>query len=177
MRLTKQSGYAVRIVIHCALAQGELSRIVDIAEACDITKNNISKTVPILVKNGIVEGVRGRNGGIRLARPPAEISVGEIVRAIETTLGEAVGFGSEKARSKVGKAVAINRMLDDALEAFVSVLDQHSIEDMMPKSAKAKDLAFLNTPGATSARSSKPVPRRARTRNKARSRTSTQSSR
>ncbi len=164
MRLTKQSGYAVRIVVHCALAQGELSRIADIAEAYDITKNNIAKTVPVLVRNGIIEGVRGRNGGIRLARPPAEISVGEIVRAIESTAVEAENFGGEKAGSKAGKTAPINRMLDDALEAFVSVLDQHSIEDMMPKAGKSKTLAFAAAPETASARRSKPIPRKRHTR-------------
>ena len=172
MRLTKQSGYAVRIVIHCALANGELSRIADIAEQYNITKNNIAKTVPVLVRQGIIDGVRGRNGGIRLARPAAEISVGEIVRAIESTVVEVENFGGEKAGSAAGKTAPINQVLDEALEAFVSVLDQHSIADMMPKSGKSKTLAFAAAPENESVRRSKPVPRKTHTRKRTRPGTS-----
>ena len=131
MRLTKQSAYAVRIVSDCALADGELLRIADIAKRYNITKNNIAKTVPILVREGIIEGVRGRNGGIRLARPASEITIGEIVRASEINHMEADCFGGESVDCAIRPAAPINRMLDEALEAFISVLDQHTIVDMV----------------------------------------------
>jgi len=131
MRLTKQSAYAVRIVSDCALAEGELLRIAEIAKRYNITKNNIAKTVPILVREGIIEGVRGRNGGIRLARPASEITIGEIVRASETNHMEADCFGGEAVDCAIRPAAPINRMLDEALEAFISVLDQHTIADMV----------------------------------------------
>lgn len=141
MRLTKQSTYAVRIVTDCAMSDGELLRIADIAERHNITKHNIAKTVPILVRHGIIEGVRGRNGGIRLARPAKDITIGEIVRASETTRVEADCFGGESVDCPIRPAAPINRMLDEALEAFISVLDQHTVEDMMSGRPKLPELA------------------------------------
>lgn len=131
MRLTKQSAYAVQIVTHCALAKGELSRIADIAERYNITKHNVAKTVPILVRHGIIEGIRGRNGGIKLARPASQISIGEIVRASEITHLEADIFSGEEIDSAIRSAAPINQMFDAALEAFISILDAHTVEDMI----------------------------------------------
>lgn len=164
MRLTKQSGYAVRIVTHCALSEGELVRIADIAKQYEITKNNIAKTVPVLVRNGIIEGVRGRNGGIRLARPASDISVGEIVRAIETTALEAESFGGEKRKVGAKTNAPINQMLDAALEAFISVLDEHKIEDMIPQAKNA------NTTGISSGSAKQPKRRSKPQRKKTKSR-------
>lgn len=131
MRLTKQSGYAMRIVSHCALAKGELTRIADIAKHYNITKHNIAKIVPILVRHGIVEGVRGRNGGIKLVRPASEITVGEIIRASEITRVEADCFGGDEVDCAIRSVAPINLMFDAALDAFISILDQHTVEDMI----------------------------------------------
>jgi len=147
MRLTKQSGYAVRIVIECALAGDKLTRIADIAKRYNITKHNIAKTVPILVRHGIIEGVRGRNGGIRLARPPSEITVGEIVRASETTHVVAECFGGEEIECAIRPAAPINRMLDSAMDAFISVLDHHTVDELI--NARVAPEAFATgAPGA-----------------------------
>ncbi len=131
MRLTKQSGYAVQIVSHCAMAKGERTRIADIANRYNITKHNIAKTVPILVRHGIIEGLRGRNGGIKLARPASEITIGEIVRASEITHLEVDCYGGESVDSSSNSMAPINQMFDAALEAFISILDQHTVEDMI----------------------------------------------
>lgn len=131
MRLTKQSGYALRIVVECAAAGKGLARIADIAERYQITKYNISKTVPILVRHGIIVGVRGRKGGIRLAKPPSEIKVGDVIRATETTHIVADCFGGESVECAIRPAAPINQMLDSALEAFIAVLDEHTVEDLL----------------------------------------------
>lgn len=147
MRLTKQSAYAVRIVSDCALADGELLRIADIAERHNITKHNIAKTVPILVRSGIIEGVRGRNGGIRLARPADEITIGEIVRASEATRVEADCFGGETIDCTIRQVAPINQMLDSALEAFISVLDQHTVAEMVAGRPGFFDMPTEQAPG------------------------------
>lgn len=131
MRLTKQSGYALRIVVECAASGKGLARIADIAERYQITKYNISKTVPILVRHGIIEGVRGRRGGIRLAKPASEIKVGDVIRATETTHIVADCFGGASVDCAIRPQAPINKMLDSALEAFIAVLDEHTIEDLL----------------------------------------------
>lgn len=133
MRLTKQSAYAVKIVTDCAMAQDELVRIAEIAARHRITKHNVAKIVPLLVREKIIESVRGRSGGLRLMRPANDITIGEIVRICENTNLEADCFGGETQDCLVRPVTPINRMLDAALEAFISVLDEHTVEDLASK--------------------------------------------
>lgn len=129
MRLTRTTGHAIRILIDCAEAGGALVKVARIASHLDISQLNVFKIVHILSHEGFVEAMRGRHGGIRLARPAAEIRIGEIIRAIESTEIEVAGAAGPAA-DRVAKP-QINMIFDDALEAFISVLDQHTIADMV----------------------------------------------
>jgi Rrf2 family nitric oxide-sensitive transcriptional repressor len=118
MRLNKSTSHAVRILIDCAKA-GELIKVADIARRLEITQQNAFKIVHLLAKAGFLASVRGRHGGVRLARPAAKIRIGDVVRAIEFPGGK--GAGGE---------MGLNQIVDDALQAFISVLDQHTLADM-----------------------------------------------
>ncbi len=121
MRLNKSTSHAVRILIDCAKAEGRLIKVAEIAERLEITPQNAFKIVHLLSKAGFLGSVRGRHGGVRLARPAAKIRIGDVVRSIETMGPE------EKAPGGRG---SLHRIVDDALDAFISVLDQHTLEDM-----------------------------------------------
>ena len=75
----------------------------------------------LLSKAGFLASVRGRHGGVRLARPPAKIRIGDVVRGIEFPASDGKGSGGQ---------TGLNQIVDDALEAFISVLDQHTLADM-----------------------------------------------
>ena len=128
MRLTRQTSHAIRILIYCARARGELAKVADIAEQLDLTQQNVFKIVHLLVRAGFLHAVRGRYGGVRLAREPAEIRIGDVVRATEVT-HVAIEDNAPKRRGGA-TAQPISRVLDDALEAFIGVLDQHTLEEM-----------------------------------------------
>jgi len=137
MRLTKQTSHAIRILIHCARARGELAKVAEIAQKLDLTQQNVFKIVHLLVRAGFLKAVRGRYGGVRLAREPADIRIGDVVRATEVT-HVAIEDGNAPKRRKAEKAQPISRVLDDALEAFISVLDQHTLEDMARANSPAE---------------------------------------
>lgn len=120
MRLNKSTSHAVRILIDCAKADGKLIKVADIAKRLDITQQNAFKIVHLLSKSGFLASVRGRHGGVRLARSAAQIRIGDVVRSIET-------MGQEDTDGGRG---SLHRIVDDALDAFISVLDQHTLEDM-----------------------------------------------
>ena len=122
MRLNKSTGHAVRILVYCAKSEDELVKVAEIARRLDITQQNTFKIVHLLNKGGFLGSVRGRNGGVRLARPAAKIRIGDIVRSIELT-----GTGGKAP----GQDTGLNEIVDDALEAFISVLDQHTLADMV----------------------------------------------
>ena len=84
MRLNKSTSHAVRILIDCAKAEGRLIKVAEIAKRLDITQQNAFKIVHLLSKAGFLASVRGRHGGVRLARPAAKIRIGDVVRSIET---------------------------------------------------------------------------------------------
>jgi Rrf2 family nitric oxide-sensitive transcriptional repressor len=127
MRLNKSTGDAIRILIACARADGALVKVVDLSATLDITMQNVFKIVHILSRAGLTGAVRGRHGGIRLSRSADAIFIGDIVRAMEQT---------EQASETGTSAVDVTRVLDDALEAFIAVLDRHSLADMVAREAQ-----------------------------------------
>jgi Rrf2 family nitric oxide-sensitive transcriptional repressor len=123
MRLNKSTGDAIRILIACARAEGALVKVVDLSTSLDITMQNVFKIVHILSRSGLTAAVRGRHGGIRLSRPADTIFIGDIVRAMEST------------EPNADSGAGVTRVLDDALEAFIAVLDRHSLTDMVAREA------------------------------------------
>jgi Rrf2 family transcriptional regulator, nitric oxide-sensitive transcriptional repressor len=126
MRLTKFTSHAIRILIDCARAGGELTKVASLSSRLDITPQNVFKIVNLLARAGFIEAMRGRNGGVKLARPASTIRIGDVVRATEVTHVEIEDIPHTASR----RGREVNRVLDDALEAFIEVLDQHTIADM-----------------------------------------------
>jgi Rrf2 family protein len=127
MRLTKSTSHAIRILIDCARAQGQLIKVAMLSANLQITQQNVFKIVNVLARAGLIQAQRGRNGGVRLARPASQIRIGDVVRATEVTHVEIEGGATNNAHAR-GRGV--NQILDDALEAFIDVLDQHTLADM-----------------------------------------------
>ena len=134
MRLTKSTSHAIRILIDCARAGSELTKVATLSQRLGITQQNVFKIVNVLTKAGLVEAMRGRHGGVRLARPADQIRIGDVVRATEGTHVE-IEEGAQAAKRGRG---GVNRILDDALGAFIEVLDQHTIADMAQSKAKGQ---------------------------------------
>jgi Rrf2 family protein len=130
MRLTKQTHHAIRILVRCARAGEDHLRAADIARLEKITEYNVAKIVPGLVRAGFVKTTRGRSGGLTLARPASEIRIGDVVRVTESAKLRPARKGrpSRAARPKAG--APITQVVGDALDAFISVLDQHTIADL-----------------------------------------------
>ena len=85
MRLTKSTSHAIRILIDCARANDGLIKVASLSARLEITPQNVFKIVNLLTKAKLIEAVRGRNGGVKLARPPQSIRIGDVVRATEVT--------------------------------------------------------------------------------------------
>ncbi len=130
MRLSKTTNYAIRILLDCAVAAPDLVKVAEIAERRDITVQNTFKIVHLLSRAGFIQAVRGRHGGVRLARPAAEIRIGDVVRAMEILRLEMdIEEGAEGENQ--GQLAALDQLFDNALDAFISVLDEHTLEQMI----------------------------------------------
>jgi len=136
MRLSKTTNYAIRILIDCAQADGALVKVADISERRDITLQNTFKIVHLLSRAGFLKATRGRHGGVQLAKPATEIRIGDVVRAMETTPFEMDGESGDGRSTGAQQLAALDQLFDSALGAFISVLDEHTLAEMM-KSRRA----------------------------------------
>ncbi len=130
MRLTQYSGYGLRALMYVGLKGEELSTIADIAEAHDISRNHLMKVVQQLAAEGFVYSRRGKNGGIRLARDPENLTVGEVVRALEPNFGVADCMRSNKECLLVN-VCRLRSKLAEASGAFLAVLDDVTLADLL----------------------------------------------
>src|SRR5574342_144701 len=128
MRLTKSTSHAIRILIDCARAGDQLVKVAELSQRLGITQQNVFKIVNLLARAGLIEAMRGRNGGVRLARPADQVRISDVVRATEVTRIEIEEGGDSGARRR---GHGVNRVLDDAFEAFIEVLDRYTIADML----------------------------------------------
>lgn len=126
MRLKSYTDYALRVLMHLAAKPDRLSSIAEIARTYRISHNHLMKVVHDLRKEGFLDAVRGRSGGVRLARPAAEITVGDVVRHTEAGF-DLVDCGS----CVIAPACALTAALHEARSAFMTVLDGYSLADLV----------------------------------------------
>ena len=140
MRLTQQTSYSIRVLLYCHANSQSTSRIRDIASTYGISELHLFKIMHVLVEAGFVETIRGRNGGIRLARPADEISVGAVVRATESNFFLTDCFDTTNRDCPLVDSCGVNRVLAEALRAFFAVLDSYTIADVSADRGKLSGL-------------------------------------
>lgn len=133
MRLTRQSSYAIRTLMYCAVNDPGLSRVADIAKAHSISELFLFKLIKPLVDAGLIETVRGRKGGIRLGRPAAEITLLDTVKLTEENFAMAECFEGGDVSCPLVDACDLNAALREALGAFFTVLESYTIADLVGK--------------------------------------------
>ena len=140
MRLNLQSDYALRLLMHLAVNRGELCTIADIAARYGISKNHLMKVAHVLGQEGFIETLRGRAGGLRLALPPGEILVGDVVRHTEVDFAVVECLQSDGGACLVTPACRLKSVLREAMEAFLSVLDGYSLDDLVRRNPALRRL-------------------------------------
>lgn len=133
MKLTRQSNYAVRALIYCAVNDPGLSRVADIARAHGISELFLFKLIKPLVENGLIQTVRGRHGGIKLGRPASDITLLDVIRLTEENFAMAECFEGGDVSCPLVDNCDVNAALREALGAFFEVLDSKTIADLAGK--------------------------------------------
>lgn len=133
MRLTSFTDYTLRSLIFLGTHRDRLVTIQDIADLHQISKNHLTKVVHQLGVNGLVETVRGRNGGLRLALEPEDINIGAVVRQSESDFFMAECFDTEHNACVLDGACYLKIKLKEATEAYLAVLDGVTLARLLPK--------------------------------------------
>ena len=127
MKLTNYTNYALRSLQLAALKSPDLVRVDDVAKIHNLSRPHIMKIVHELGRAGYLETVRGRGGGFRLARPPEDIIVGDVVRITEGPLDVVECFNPEKNTCPLMGICILSKKLQEATAAFMAVLDDLTI--------------------------------------------------
>lgn len=133
MRLTQWTDYSLRVLMHCAAheARAQPTTISEIAQAHSISRSHLTKIVMTLAAQGFIETSRGRGGGMRLKRPAASISVGEVVRQTETDFQQVECFNRETNSCFMDGSCGLKHAIGRALSAYLAELDAVTLADLV----------------------------------------------
>jgi Rrf2 family nitric oxide-sensitive transcriptional repressor len=126
MQLTRHTDYALRLLIYLTDIDDRRASIAEVAEAHDISRTHLMKIANLLAHRGFLAAARGRGGGIRLARPAAEINLGDVIRATEPGCALIDCTGCRLARR-----CKLPGIFDEAHDAFREVLSRYSLAELI----------------------------------------------
>jgi Rrf2 family transcriptional regulator, nitric oxide-sensitive transcriptional repressor len=130
MKLTSFTDYSLRVLMYLALDRDRLATIQEIAQAYGISENHLMKVVHTLARSGLIESVRGKGGGVRLAREPDQIVVGHVVREAEGDGAPVICFSDGNACC-ITPQCQLAGVLANAFAAFYAHLDAYTLADLL----------------------------------------------
>jgi Rrf2 family transcriptional regulator, nitric oxide-sensitive transcriptional repressor len=145
LRLTVYTDYALRLLMYLAVKHDGLATIAEVAESYSISKNHLMKVAHQLGVAGYVETVRGRAGGLRLAKPAEKIGLGEVVRRTEPDMALVPCFKPIDAPCAIRSCCLLRMALDEAHLAFVEVLNGYTLSDLVRPRAKLRALLTISS--------------------------------
>ncbi|WP_163557789.1 Rrf2 family transcriptional regulator [Halomonas sp. NO4] len=132
MHLTRFTDYSLRVLIYLAVKGDERATITEIAETFGVSRNHLMKVVQELSHKGYITAIRGKNGGLLLNRAAEDISLGALVRDMEHELSLVECF-RDHSDCIITPACRLKPILNEALTAFLEVLDRYTLADMLGK--------------------------------------------
>lgn len=145
MRLTQYTDYSLRVLLYLAYKPDRMATITELADFYKISRNHLVKVVHNLGLRGYIITTRGKNGGLRLARPASEIVVGSVVRDMEPDFELLECFNEETDQCVITRACSLKSVLFSARDNFLAQLDQYTIADAAKPAAKSSP-AFKSIP-------------------------------
>lgn len=130
VQLTIYTDYALRTLMYLAINRARPVPAPEIAAAYGISAHHVAKVAKDLVRGGFLRSHRGRSGGLELARAPARINVGEVVRFSEPTLDLLECFDRTSSSCPLTGGCRLERKLHEARAAFMNVLDRTTLAEL-----------------------------------------------
>lgn len=139
MRLTLYGDYSLRLLMYLALNHNRVTTLKEIADSYDISKNHLVKISNSLLGAGYVRSVRGRNGGLLLAKNASEIVVGDVIKLAQENFRFVECFDEATNSCCISGGCNLRPVLDEALAAFFKVLEKYTLADI----TRSQDLLRL----------------------------------
>jgi Rrf2 family nitric oxide-sensitive transcriptional repressor len=143
MRLTAFTDYCLRVLIYVAAQPERRATIGEIARSYGISEHHLTKVVHFLGKVGLLANVRGKGGGLALARPATDIVVGDVVRQAQGRDRAAECFDGEHSQCSIASLCALKDVLAEALAAFHAVLDRYTLQDLVRNRSSLARILFV----------------------------------
>ncbi len=144
MRVTAYTNFAIRTLMYCALNPGRLVRIQDIADSFGLSRAHLLKAANQLGQLGYLENVRGRAGGVRLARAPEDINIGEVVRHTEGDFELVECFNARTNSCVFIGACELSCLFRKGLSAFLAELDKATLAELVANERVLRDRLGLS---------------------------------
>jgi Rrf2 family nitric oxide-sensitive transcriptional repressor len=130
VRLTNFSDYALRMLMYAASAGDRLITIEEAARAFDVSRTHLNKVANTLTRSGYLRAIRGRSGGLVLARRPEAIRIGDVIRLTEPdfALVECFSTGNQCVLTRCCK---LSGMFGEAMASFLATLDRYTLADIV----------------------------------------------
>ena len=122
MQLTQHTDFGIRLLIALAQSDGATMPLTRFAEDQGLSYHHVAKVAQTLVRVGMLVSHRGRNGGVSLAHAPQDLRIGDVVRVLEPNMQIA-----DCPKCKLRPECSARDMFDDALAAFMAVLDARTL--------------------------------------------------
>ena len=142
MRLTTFTDYSLRVLMYVAAHPEGRATIAEIASAYDISEHHLTKVVHFLGKEGYLENLRGRGGGLRLAKVPTAINVGDVVKLTEGGDVPAECFDPRTNRCSITQDCLLKSALAESVKAFYAALGKYTLEDAVKNRAALAKVLF-----------------------------------
>jgi len=137
MRLTLYTDYSLRVLLYLAHKEDRMATISELADFYKISRNHLVKVVHNLGIQGYIQTTRGKNGGLKLARPANEIVIGDVVRKMEPDFELLECFNEATDQCVITRTCSLKSVLFSARNNFLATLDQHTVADAVKKPAPA----------------------------------------
>lgn len=130
MRLTRHTDYAFRLLIHVAMNAPALTTVGEVARDFDLSATHLNKVAQTLAAHGYLETVRGRSGGLRLAKDPASVRLGQVASTTEPDFQIAPCMALD-GNCPIYDPCVLKGVLSGAVGAFMAELDKFTLADLM----------------------------------------------
>lgn len=142
MQLTIFTDYGLRTLMFLVAHQERLCKVREIADHYGVSYNHLVKVVHRLAQLDYIESIKGKGGGIRLAKGAEKHRLGDLVRALEPNMDIVECFNRDTNTCRVSESCHLKHILFEAKQSFVESLNKHTLAD----TAKSKDISKFFEP-------------------------------